>query len=393
MKIAIIAPMDPRTGISNYSETLAIELLNLEQEVDIVSPENSKNSQIIHMDNMNHIKPENYHVEDYDLTHFQLANSPLHEFQLHILYDHKNDLLDNSSIITTVHDARNFDAFNLKCTKCMRSGLSLPEKVLNYPYDIVDREFQRVSNGLIFHNNSALNEYQTRYKLENMILKRILHPAYRIPGINSPKKEKKPQIKTVLAPGYISPYKGQDILIRAAANVDMDFKLIFMGKILDAGYGAYLKDLVEEFGLENKVEFLGFVSAEEFISNIDNAEAVLVPRLTSPWLHTKPLFRIRKLLGLDILINQSTSGVLTKALASGKPVVCSENQGFADYVDGSMGIMCPDDVESWSNAIKYILVNSNRVCEMSINSRNFADSFLNPSNIANDHLNFYKKFQ
>ena len=383
--------MDARTGISNYSETLAIELLNLGQEVDIVSPENSENTQLIHMDRMKHVNPEGYNVGDYDVSHFQLANSPLHEFEFHILYDHKKDLLNNSSIITTVHDARNFDVFNYKCSKCMMSGLSLPKSLLTYPYDIVDRGFQRVSNGLIFHNNSAIKEYKDRYNLENIILKRILHPAYRIPGINNPKKENKSQIKTVLAPGYISPYKGQDILIRAAAKVDTNFKLIFMGKILDRGYGEYLKGLVKENGLENKVEFLGFVSAEEFISNIDNAEAVLVPRLSSPWLINKPLFRIRRSLGLDILINQSTSGVLTKAMASGKPVICSENQGFADYIDNSRGIMCSDDEESWSNAIKYILVKPNKVKEMSNNSRRFADNVLNPSKIAKDHLKLYNE--
>jgi len=393
MKIALIAPMDPRTGISNYSETLALELLNKGQKVDIVSPENSQNSRLTSMDKMKHVKPENYHVEDYDVTHFQLANSPLHEFQFHMLYDHKNDLINNSSIITTVHDARNFDLFDLKCTKCIKTGLNLPKSLLTYPYDVVDRGFQRVSNGLIFHNNSALEEYQTRYNLSNKILNRILHPAYRIPGINDYTHENSSLIKTMLAPGYISPYKGQDILIRAAANVDMDFKLIFMGKILDMGYGEYLKDLVEEHGLENKVEFLGFVTEEEFISNIDNAEVILVPRLSSPWLNTKPLYRVRKLMGLDILINQSTSGVLTKALASGKPVICSENQGFMDYIDNSRGIMCRDDEKSWSEAIKYILENPNKVKDMSNNSRKFADDILCPSKIAEDHIEFYKKFQ
>ena len=204
-------------------------------------------------------------------------------------------------------------------------------------------------------------------------------------------EENKSEIKTVLAPGYISPFKGQDILIKAAADVEMDFKLILMGKILDMEYGEYLKNMVEEYELEDKVEFLGFVSPEEFIINIDNAEAVLVPRLTSPWLLKKPLFRLRRYLGLDILINQSTSGVLTKALASGKPVICSENQGFADYVHEDMGVMCNDQIESWSNAIKYILTNPKKVKEMSFNSKRFADNVLNPSKIAEEHLKFYRE--
>lgn len=390
MKIAIVAPMDPRTGISNYSETLAIELIKLGQDVDVVSPENSYNSYLKNQKNMNHVRPEDYSVDEYDVTHFQLANSPLHEFQLHIIYDKREDLLKNSNILTTVHDARNFDIFNYKCSKCVSFGLNSFKSSLSLPYDLVDRGFQRVSNMLLFHNNAAIDEYRSRYKLEKMLFKRVLHPAYRIPGKNIIKKERT-GMKTVLAPGYISPFKGQDILIKAAADIDLDFKLIFMGEILDPNYGAYLNQLVHENGLEDKVKFLGFVSSEEFITNIDNAEAVLVPRLTSPWLLNQPLFKLRRFIGLDTLINQSTSGVLTKALASGKPVICSENQGFADYVKEDMGLMCDDKVESWTDAIKYMLVNPNKVKEMSINSKKFADNVLDPKRIAEEHLKIYEE--
>lgn len=390
MKIAIVAPMDPRTGISNYSENLAIELIKLGQDVDVVSPENSSNSYLKNQENMNHVKPEDYSVNEYDVTHFQLANSPLHEFQLHIVHDNHQDLLKNSSIITTVHDARNFDIFQYNCIKCLSFGVNVFKSSLSFPYDLVDRGFQRVSNMLLFHNNAAIDEYRSRYKLEKMIFKRVLHPAYRIPGKNIIKKEGT-GMKTILAPGYISPFKGQDILIKAAADVDMDFKLIFMGEILDPNYGAYLKQLVHENGVEDKVEFLGFVSSEEFINNIDNAEAVLVPRLTSPWLLNKPLFKLRRFVGLDTLISQSTSGVLTKALASGKPVICSKNQGFSDYIRQDMGFLCDDDVGSWTDAIKYMLVNPNKVKEMSINSKRFADNVLDPTKIAEEHLKIYKE--
>jgi glycosyltransferase involved in cell wall biosynthesis len=391
LKIAIIAPMDPKTGISNYSETLAIELIKLGQDVDVVSPENSCNTYLTSQERMNHVKPQDYSVNDYDVTHFQLANSPLHEFQLHILLDNSEDLIKNDSIVTTVHDARNFDVFQYKCSKCRSYGFNSLRSKLSFPYDLVDRGFQRVSNILLFHNNSAITEYKDRYKLDNMKFKRVLHPAYRLPGQNITNKPTN-ETKTVLAPGYISPYKGQDILIKAAAGIDLDFKLVFMGNILDPDYGTYLKQLVQENELEDKVEFLGFVTSEEFIYNIDNAEAILVPRLTSPWLLNKPFFRIRRSIGLDTLINQSTSGVLTKALASGKPVICSKNNGFADYIQEDMGLMCYDNVQSWSNAIKYMLANPNKVKEMSINSKRFADNVLDPTKIAEEHLNIYREY-
>ena len=391
MKIALVAPLDPKTGISNYTETLAIELLKQGNEVDIVSPENSENIQLTQMDGMNHSLPENYRVSDHDVTHFKLANSPLHEFQLHILHDHKSDLLKNPNIITTVHDARNFDAFNFKCTKCMAFGLKLPESKLIYPYDMVDRGFQRISNLLLLHSGSAITEYKTRYNLEESRFKKVLHPAYRIPGRETSLKKKSSENKILVAPGYISPYKGQDIIIMAAATLKMDFKLIFMGKILNSEYGNYLKALVKENQLENKVQFSGFVPEDEFIRTIDSAEAVLVPRLTSPWLMNKSTYKFRKLIGLDILINQSTSGVLTKALASAKPVICSENQGFGDYINEDTGIMCSNTVESWASAIKYILETPDKVMEMSVKSRQFAGDVLSPKKIAEEHLKIYSR--
>ena len=148
MKTAIITPTDPRTGISNYSENLAIELLKLDVEISIISPKNSPNKLLTTNDNMEHITPENYDVNDYDVTHFQLGNSPLHEFQFHILGENFKDLKNNPNIVTTVHDARNFDVFNLNCIKCISTGLKSLNSPMTYPYDIVDKAFQEVSNYL-----------------------------------------------------------------------------------------------------------------------------------------------------------------------------------------------------------------------------------------------------
>lgn len=390
MKVGIITPMDPRTGISNYSETLAIELLKLGEEVTIISPENSSNTLLVKQEKMHFILPENYDSNEYDVTHFQLANSPLHEFQLHILNDHLKELEDNQNIITTVHDARNFDVFNLKCTKCISFSLKYLETPLTYPYDIVDKGFQRISNYLIFHNNAAMKEYENRYRLDNKSLRCIYHPAYRLAGTYPiDKVETNSDDNRFLAPGYISPFKGQDTLIKAVSEIDQDLKLILMGKIIDKNYRLYLEGLVKKLGVGDKVEFLGFVSADEFIKEYDRAQAVLVPRLTSSWLKKESVYKLRNILGLKYLINHSTSGVMTKALASGKPVICSKNKGFSDYVDTSNGILCEDKVESWRNAIKYILESPNKVGEMSLNSRKFANEKLNPAVIAKKHLELY----
>jgi len=391
MNIGMITPLDPRTGISIYSAILAVELENLGEKVSIITPETSFNQLAVNLKDVNMISPENYDVDDYDVNHFQLANSNLHEFQLHLLDDHSEELKNNSNIITTVHDARNFDPFNIKCSKCISFGIHLSESPLMYPFNIVDKGFQRISKYLIFHNKFALNEYKNRYKLDNNSLKCIPISAYRFNSTNHLKIGADPVNNRILVPGYISPFKGQDILLKAVSEIDRDLKLVLMGKVIDENYGIYLDRLIEKEGIQDKVEFLGFVSDNEFIEEMDKAQIVLVPRLISSWLKERTIFRIRKFLGLDYLINQSSSAVLTMALASGKPVICSKNQGFSEYINSSRGILCDDNVESWMNAINYLLESPNKLKEMSVNSKTFAKDTLNPNMIAKRHIKLYRK--
>ncbi|MCE7698189.1 MAG: hypothetical protein K8E24_004925 [Methanobacterium paludis] len=163
MKIGIISPLNPRTGISNYSETLALEFSKLGEKVDIISPETFNSS--LKRENVTVIAPDDYEVQNYDINHFQLGNSSFHEFQVHLLKEHEEEL-KNSMIITTIHDARNFDALNLKCLKCFPFVLSSLRPCFFSPYDIVDKSFHKISKYLIFHNSNALNEYKNRYNLD-----------------------------------------------------------------------------------------------------------------------------------------------------------------------------------------------------------------------------------
>lgn len=90
MKIGIISPLNPRTGISNYSETLALEFSKLGEKVDIISPGTFNST--LKQENVTVIAPEDYEIQNYDINHFQLGNSPFHEFQVHLLKEHKNEL-------------------------------------------------------------------------------------------------------------------------------------------------------------------------------------------------------------------------------------------------------------------------------------------------------------
>lgn len=392
MKIGIVTPQDPKTGISIYSAILAVELQNLDNYVSIISPNNSNNKLPFNHDDINYVTPSEYASEDYDITHFQLANSKYHEFQLHLLDEHHKELKNKSNIITTVHDARNFDSFNLKCSNCYSFALNLSNTPIMYPFNIVDKSFQRISKYLIFHNTSALDEYKNRYDLDSNSLTCIPISAYRLENAKDPElSDLDSNDNRILVPGYISPFKGQDILLKAVSKIDHDFKLVFMGKIVDKNYEIYLNNIIKNEGIEDRVEFLGFVTDKEFLNQIDRAKMVLIPRLISSWLKKTPMYKFRKILGLDYLINHSTSAVLTMSLASGKPIICSKNQGFSEYINSSRGIFCEDNAESWRNAIIFLLKNPEKQRAMSENSKNFANNNLNPTIIAERHIKLYNK--
>ena len=117
MKIAILTPLNPRTGISSYSEVLALELSKLGEGISLISPY-STNNKLIKQNQIKITSPNEYNPNNYDINHFQLGNSSFHEFQIHILKKYLDEF-HNTKVVTTVHDARNFDGVNFKCNECL----------------------------------------------------------------------------------------------------------------------------------------------------------------------------------------------------------------------------------------------------------------------------------
>jgi glycosyltransferase involved in cell wall biosynthesis len=195
----------------------------------------------------------------------------------------------------------------------------------------------------------------------------------------------------LLVPGYISPFKGDDVIINAIGRIKNNFKLIFMGKVVNRKYYRYLKNLILRNNLEGKVEFTGFVDDKRFVEEFNKAYVVIVPRLISPWLKKKLEYKLRKIINLEYHIELSSSGVLTSAFALGKTVVCSKNKGYSEYVNPKRGVMCDNDVYSWENAIRYLLENPDVVKKMSANALEFANNEISVEKIATKHIKVYEK--
>jgi glycosyltransferase involved in cell wall biosynthesis len=147
--------------------------------------------------------------------------------------------------------------------------------------------------------------------------------------------------------GRISPWKGQHIFLRAAAEVlkqypHAHFQIIGAALFAEQDYDRQLHDLVKQLGIESNVEFTGFQSnVLEWISR------------------------------LDLLVHASTTGepfgqVVIEAMAAEKPVVATRGGGIPEIVlDGVTGLLVPmNEAPAMSHAILQILSDPTAAAKM-----------------------------
>jgi glycosyltransferase involved in cell wall biosynthesis len=159
--------------------------------------------------------------------------------------------------------------------------------------------------------------------------------------------------------GRISPWKGQEIFIKAAALVNQRFpeaQFLVIGAALfgEDQYDREVRQLPGQLGIRDKVEFTGFRN--------DIKQAIAE---------------------LDLLVHASTKGepfgqVIIEGMAAGKPVVATNGGGVPEIVeDGETGILVPmGNVEAMAEAICQILSDPARAKEMGARARQrVADHF------------------
>ena len=147
--------------------------------------------------------------------------------------------------------------------------------------------------------------------------------------------------------GRISPWKGQHIFIRAAAQVLRRFpqaRFVIVGAPLfgEENYNQEVRALPGQLGIEPMVEFTGFCND--------------IPSMVA---------------SLDLVVHASTTGepfgqVIIEGMAAGKPVVATNGGGVPEIVeDGRTGILVPmGDVPAMQDAICEIIANPEKSAEM-----------------------------
>ncbi len=148
--------------------------------------------------------------------------------------------------------------------------------------------------------------------------------------------------------GQIIRGKGLDCLIKALALVKTPFKLIVLG---DGSHKVYCQRLTESLGLQNKIEFRGFVPHEELQEFYRQATAAIVP---SVW--PEPI---------------ATWGL--EVMRYGLPVIGFNSGGIPDWLkDNLTGYLIPwMDLPNMAEKIDYLLTHKEEARRLGQNARQF----------------------
>jgi glycosyltransferase involved in cell wall biosynthesis len=165
--------------------------------------------------------------------------------------------------------------------------------------------------------------------------------------------------------GRLKRYKGVDLILQAFSQLDVtDARLAIAGA---GDYRNHLEKLAAALGIENRVRFLGFISAEEKRDLLRSAWATVFASPKEGW-------------GLTNLESQ----------ACGTPVIASDSPGLREsLVDRETGFLVPHgDITALANAMKRLAGDKGTVERMGVAGRRFAGRFTwdNSASQTLDHL-------
>lgn len=161
----------------------------------------------------------------------------------------------------------------------------------------------------------------------------IVPPAVPAPNLSTDRPfSSEDEPPTILFVGQMIRGKGPDLLLRAAALLNCDFRLVMVGR---GNWLEHLKGLACSLGLERKVQWKGWVSPQELDSYYAAARAVAVP---SRW--AEPFGMV----GLE-------------AMHRARPVVAFRVGGIPDWLDHEVTgfLATPPSVTEFSSYLGKLL--------------------------------------
>lgn len=189
----------------------------------------------------------------------------------------------------------------------------------------------------------------------------------------SPREKRGGHSPTIIFAGKVARNKGAEVLVKAVAELAKEFpalRLRLLGRC-EASLMATLQDIAARAGMASALEMPGFVSRSELADELSNADVFAAP-------------------------SEYEGGpgfVYLEAMACGLPVVACEGSGAEEVVqDGITGFLVPpNDVTSTANAIRILLLDSERRARMGAAARAFVEAEADSRTCVKQIEGFYER--
>lgn len=189
----------------------------------------------------------------------------------------------------------------------------------------------------------------------NDVLRHLHIPARReedvVPVYNGVSEDYKPAVvqplnrePTILYVGRMDPYKNLPVLVEAFAAMleeeHMFCRMIIIGPE-DERYPE-ARESARAFGVENRIQWLGYVDQEELHRHYQQADVLVLPSRYEGF-------------GLTVL----------EAMACGTPVICSSTSSLPEVAGDAGWLIDPDDAEGLAEAMRTVLTDKQTAQAMS----------------------------
>ncbi len=187
-------------------------------------------------------------------------------------------------------------------------------------------------------------------------------------------------VKVIICVARMDRFKGQSVLLEAAAKLGTDYRLVFIGngsfskdvlKVKDKeSYGNELKEKAKSDVYSGRVIFTGAVDRDLLMAAYNECDLVVLPS-----------------------VHEGFGLAITEGMAYGKPVIGAAVGGIPSQIwPGVNGYLVrPNDPESLADAILHILRNDDLAEEMGKNSKAIYEKYFSSKRGAQDHLQLYNR--
>jgi glycosyltransferase involved in cell wall biosynthesis len=168
--------------------------------------------------------------------------------------------------------------------------------------------------------------------------------------------------------GRLNLIKGPDLLLAAFCAVRDEFPhhLVFAGP--DGGMGAAMKKTVAEYGIENRVHFIGYISGAEKSAAYHATDALIIPSRS-----------------------EAMSIVVLEAGAAGTPVLLTDQCGFGEIEAIGGGLVVPATVEGLARGLVSLLSQGDRLPQMGTRLKAYTEQHFPWEKIAQTYVQLYEQ--